>query len=33
MGSRLDSVPFSGIIRIRDLMYSVAIRSGSTRVT
>ncbi len=23
MGSRLDSVPFSGIIRIRDLMYSV----------
>src|SRR5215204_5909129 len=24
MGSYLDSVPFSGIIRIRDLMYSVA---------
>ena len=23
MGSFLDSVPFSGIIRIRDMMYSV----------
>src|ERR671913_286858 len=24
MGAHLDSVPFSGIIRIRDMMYSVA---------
>ena len=33
MGAYLDDVPLSGIIRIRDMMYSVADRSGSIRAT
>jgi hypothetical protein len=33
MASYLDSVPLSGIIRIRDMMYSVPTRFASIRAT